>query len=152
RELLAVAQKKRKILGDIEKIQQRYASESTDLGIIDLVDLPMVRAFTDHVRQAQCPGQIQQLDTTIDQLDNEVEDVTRSLNLAKAEADSLNAQISGESASIGPLQSQVTAAETEAEQVTRRRSAYEDLLTAQDLDVPETSDEFWNLREELLGQ
>ena len=31
RELLAVAQKKRKILGDIEKIQQRYASESTDL-------------------------------------------------------------------------------------------------------------------------
>ncbi|PRC49145.1 nuclease, partial [Mycobacterium sp. ITM-2017-0098] len=42
RELLAVAQRKRKILGDIEKIQQRYASESTDLGIIDLVDLPMV--------------------------------------------------------------------------------------------------------------
>jgi uncharacterized protein YPO0396 len=101
RELLAVAQKKRKILGDIEKIQQRYASESTDLGIIDLVDLPMVRAYTDHVRVAQCPAQIAQLDTTIDQLDNEYEDVTRSLNLAKAEADSLNAQISGSSASIG---------------------------------------------------
>ncbi|HEY9305481.1 MAG TPA: ATP-binding protein, partial [Mycobacterium sp.] len=30
RELLAVAQRKRKILGDIEKIQQRYASESSD--------------------------------------------------------------------------------------------------------------------------
>jgi hypothetical protein len=29
RELLAVAQKKRKILGDIEQIQQRYASESS---------------------------------------------------------------------------------------------------------------------------
>ncbi len=55
RELLAVAQKKRKILGDIEQIQQRYASESSDLGIIDLVDAPMVRAFTDHVRLAQCP-------------------------------------------------------------------------------------------------
>ncbi|WP_370500635.1 ATP-binding protein [Mycolicibacterium sp. jd] len=152
RELLAVAQKKRKILGDIEKIQQRYASESTDLGIIDLVDLPMVRAYTDHVRVAQCPAQIAQLDTTIDQLDNEYEDVTRSLNLAKAEADSLNAQISGSSASIGPLQSQVTAAETEAEQVSRRRGAYEDMLTAQQLDVPETADDFWNLREELLAQ
>ncbi len=152
RELLAVAQKKRKILGDIEKIQQRYASESTDLGIIDLVDLPMVRAYTDHVRLAQCPGQVDQLDTTIDQLDNEYEDVTRSLNLAKAEADSLNAQISGSSASIGPLQSQVTAAETEAEQVSRRRGAYEDMLAAQDLDVPETADDFWNLREALLGQ
>ncbi|MGE4364766.1 MAG: ATP-binding protein, partial [Mycolicibacterium sp.] len=152
RELLAVAQKKRKILGDIEKIQQRYASESTDLGIIDLVDLPMVRAYTDHVRVAQCPAQIAQLDTTIDQLDNEYEDVTRSLNLAKAEADSLNAQISGSSASIGPLQSQVTAAETEAEQVSRRRGAYEDMLAAQQLDVPETADDFWNLREELLAQ
>ncbi len=152
RELLAVAQKKRKILGDIEKIQQRYASESTDLGIIDLVDLPMVRAYTDHVRLAQCPAQVSQLDTTIDQLDNEHEDITRSLNLAKAEADSLNAQISGSSASIGPLQSQVTAAETEAEQVSRRRNAYEDLLAAQGLDAPETADAFWNLREELLAQ
>lgn len=152
RELLAVAQRKRKILGDIEKIQQRYASESTDLGIIDLVDLPMVRAYTDHVRLAQCPAQIAQLDTTIDQLENEYEDVTRSLNLAKAEADSLNAQISGTSANIGPLQSQVTAAETEAEQIERRRAAYEDMLAAQDLDVPDTADEFWNLREELLQQ
>ncbi|KKF02524.1 ATP-binding protein [Mycolicibacterium obuense] len=152
RELLAVAQRKRKILGDIEKIQQRYASESTDLGIIDLVDLPMVRAYTDHVRLAQCPAQIAQLDTTIDQLENEYEDVTRSLNLAKAEADSLNAQISGTSANIGPLQSQVTAAETEAEQIERRRAAYEDMLAAQDLEVPDTADEFWNLREELLQQ
>ncbi len=152
RELLAVAQRKRKILGDIEKIQQRYASESTDLGIIDLVDLPMVRAYTDHVRLAQCPAQIAQLDTTIDQLENEYEDVTRSLNLAKAEADSLNAQISGTSANIGPLQSQVTAAETEAEQIERRRAAYEDMLAAQDLDVPDSADEFWNLREELLQQ
>lgn len=152
RELLAVAQKKRKILGDIEKIQQRYASESTDLGIIDLVDLPMVRAYTDQVRLAQCPAQIEQLDSTVDQLDNEYEDVTRSLNLAKAEADSLNAQISGSSASIGPLQSQVTAAETEAEQVSRRRGAYEDMLAAQQLDAPETADDFWNLREELLAQ
>lgn len=152
RELLAVAQRKRKILGDIEKIQQRYASESSDLGIIDLVDAPMVRAFTDHVRVAQCPTQIAQLDATIDQLDNEYEDVTRSLNLAKAEADSLNAQISGNSASLGPLQSQVTAAETEAEQVSRRRAAYEDMLAAQGLDIPDTAEEFWNLREELLAE
>ena len=112
----------------------------------------MVRAYTDHVRLAQCPTQIAQLDTTIDQLDNEHEDITRSLNLAKAEADSLNAQISGSSASIGPLQSQVTAAETEAEQVSRRRGAYEDMLTAQGVDVPDTADHFWNLREELLAE
>lgn len=155
RELLAVAQRKRRILGDIEQVQQRYASESSDLGIIDLVDAPMVRAFTDHVRLAQCPTQITTLDGTIDQLENEYEDVTRSLNLAKAEADSLNAQISGSSANIAPLQSQVTAAETEAEQVTRRRAAYEDLLAAQDLenrwDIPDTADDFWNLREELLA-
>jgi len=152
RELLAVAQRKRKILGDIEKIQQRYASESTDLGIIDLVDLPMVRAYTDHVRLAQGPAQIAQLDTTIDQLDNEYEDVTRALNMAKEEADSLNAQISGTSANIGPLQSQVTAAEAEAEQVSRRRSAYEDLLAAQNMELPDTADDFWNLREDLLKQ
>jgi uncharacterized protein YPO0396 len=152
RELLAVAQRKRKILGDIEKIQQRYASESSDLGIIDLVDQPMVRAYTDHVRLAQCPAQIQSLDATIDQLGNEYEDVTRQLNLAKAEGDSLNAQISGSSASIGPLQSQVAGAEAQAEEVSRRRAAYESLLTAQGLDAPETADEFWNLREELTTQ
>ncbi|MFI5509089.1 ATP-binding protein [Mycobacterium sp. NPDC051804] len=152
RELLAVAQKKRKILGDIEQIHLRYASESSDLGIIDLVDAPMVRAFTDHVRLAQSPTQITTLDGTIAQLENEYEDVTRSLNLAKAEADSLNAQISGSSANIAPLQSQVTAAETESEQIERRRAAYDDLLAAQDIDSPDTADEFWNLREELLTQ
>jgi uncharacterized protein YPO0396 len=152
RELLAVAQKKRKILGDIEQIQHRYAAESSDLGIIDLVDAPMVRAYTDHVRLAQCPEQIATLDGTIDQLENEYEDVTRSLNLAKAEADSLNAQISGSSANIAPLQSQVNAAEAEAEQVERRRAAYDDLLTAHDIDIPDTADEFWNLREDLLAQ
>ncbi len=152
RELLAVAQRKRKILGDIEKIQQRYATESSDLGIIDLVDQPMVRAYTDHVRLAQCPAQIEALDTTIDQLGDEYEDVTRQLNLAKAEADSLNAQISGTSSSIGPLQSQVAAAEAKAEEISRRRAAYESLLTAQGLDIPDTADEFWNLREELSTQ
>ena len=152
RELLAVAQRKRKILGDIEKIQQRYGSESSDLGIIDLVDAPMVRAFTDHVRIEQIPGQVSGLDGTIAQLENEYEDVTRSLNLAKAEADSLNAQISGSSANIAPLQSQVTAAETEAEQIERRRAAYEDVLTAHEIELPETADEFWNLREELQAQ
>jgi uncharacterized protein YPO0396 len=149
RELLAVAQRKRKILGDIEKIQQRYGSESSDLGIIDLVDQPTVRAYSDHVRLAQCPAQIDSLDATIDQLGNEYEDVTRQLNLAKAEGDSLNAQISGSSASIGPLQSQVAGAEAQAEEVSRRRVAYESLITAQDLDIPDTADEFWNLREEL---
>ncbi len=152
RELLAVAQKKRKILGDIEKIQQRYASESSDLGIIDLVDQPMVRAYTDHVRLSQCGPQIESLDATIDQLGNEYEDVTRQLNLAKAEGDSLNAQISGSSASLGPLQSQVAAAEAQAEQVSRRRAAYESMLGAHDIDVPDTADEFWNLREELAAQ
>jgi uncharacterized protein YPO0396 len=152
RELLAVAQRKRKILGDIETIQQRYALESSDLGIIDLVDAPMVRAYTDHVRLAQCPAQIASLDSTIDQLGNEYEDVTRQLNLAKAEGDSLNAQISGSSASIGPLQSQVAAAEAQAEEVSRRYAAYESMVSAQDLDAPETADEFWNLREELTGE
>ncbi|MDT5340157.1 MAG: hypothetical protein QOD90_5662 [Mycobacterium sp.] len=152
RELLAVAQRKRKILGDIERIQQRYGSESSDLGIIDLVDQPMVRAYTDHVRLAQCPAQIDSLDTTIDQLGNEYEDVTRALNLAKAEADSLNAQISGSSASIGPLQSQVAAAEAQADEVSRRRAAYESMVTPQGVEIPETADEFWNLREELSTQ
>ena len=36
RELLAVAQRKRKILGDIEAIQHRYAPGASDPGIIDL--------------------------------------------------------------------------------------------------------------------
>jgi uncharacterized protein YPO0396 len=152
RELLAVAQRKRKILGDIEKIQQRYASESSDLGVIDLVDQQTVRAYTDHVRLAQCPAQIEGLDTTIDQLGDEYEDVTRQLNLAKAEADSLNAQISGTSANIGPLQSQVAAAEAKAEEVSRRRAAYESMLSAQGLDIPDDADEFWNLREELITE
>jgi chromosome segregation ATPase len=65
---------------------------------------------------------------------------------------SLNAQISGSSANIALLQSQVTAAESEAEQVERRRAAYDEMLTAQDVEIPDTADEFWNLREELLTQ
>ena len=74
---------------------------------------PMVRAYTDHVRLAQCPAQI---DVARRHHRPARATSTRTspgqLNLAKAEADSLNAQISGSSANIGPLQSQVTAAET----------------------------------------
>ncbi len=152
RELLAVAQRKRKILGDIEAIQVRYASESSDLGIIDLVDLPMVRAYTDHVRLRDSPAQVESLDTSITQLDNEYADLTRQLNLAKAEGDSLNAQISGASANVGPLQAQVTAAEAASEEVSRRRAAFEELLTAQDIEIPDSADEFWELREDLTKQ
>lgn len=152
RELLAVAQRKRKILGDIETIQVRYASESSDLGIIDLVDTQMVRAYTDHVRLQQCPAQVENLDGTIDQLENEYADLTRQLNLAKAEGDSLNAQISGASTNIGPLQSQVAAAEAQAEEITRRHAAYEEMVSAQGVPVPESADEFWNLREDLSKQ
>ncbi|CAM5732828.1 SbcC/MukB-like Walker B domain-containing protein [Mycolicibacterium aubagnense] len=152
RELLAVAQRKRKILGDIEAIQVRYASESTDLGIIDLVDLPMVRAYTDHVRLRHCPAEIETLDATIDQLENENADLTRQLNLAKAEGDSLNAQISGASANVGPLQAQVNAAEAQADEVARRRAGYEEMVAALGVEVPDTAEEFWNLREELTRQ
>ncbi|KIU14909.1 ATP-binding protein [Mycolicibacterium llatzerense] len=152
RELLAVAQRKRKILGDIEAIQVRYASESTDLGIIDLVDLPMVRAYTDHVRLRHCPAEIETLDATIDQLEHENADLTRQLNLAKAEGDSLNAQINGASANVAPLQSQVTAAEAQADDVARRRAGYEEMVAALGVEVPDSADEFWNLREELTRQ
>ena len=152
RELLAVAQRKRKILGDIEAIQVRYAAESTDLGIIDLVDLPMVRAYTDHVRLRQCPAEIATLDATIDQLENEYGDLTKQLNLAKAEGDSLNAQINGASADVGPLQAQVTNAEAQADDVARRRDTYQEMVTALGFEVPDTADEFWNLREELTRQ
>jgi uncharacterized protein YPO0396 len=152
RELLAVAQRKRRILGDIEAIQVRYAAESTDLGIIDLVDLPMVRAYTDHVRLRQCPTEIETLDAIIDQLENEHGDLTRQLNLAKSEGDSLNAQINGASANVGPLQAQVTNAEAQADEVARRRAGYEQMVAAQSFEVPDTADEFWNLREELTRQ
>ncbi|MUL76617.1 ATP-binding protein [Mycolicibacterium sp. CBMA 226] len=152
RELLAVAQRKRKILGDIEAIQVRYASESTDLGIIDLVDLPMVRAYTDHVRLRHCPAEIETLDATIDQLENENADLTRQLNLAKAEGDSLNAQITGASANVGPLQAQLNTAEAQADNVARRRAAYEEMVAALGAEVPDTAEEFWNLREELTRQ
>lgn len=152
RELLAVAQRKRKILGDIETIQIRYASESSDLGIIDLVDTQMVRTYTDHVRLQQCPAQVENLDGTIDQLENEYGDLTRQLNLAKAEGDSLNAQISGASTNVGPLQSQVAAAEAQAEEITRRYATYAEMVTAQGVPVPDSADEFWNLREDLSKQ
>ena len=152
RELLAVAQRKRRILGDIETIQARYASESSDLGIIDLVDAQMVRAYTDHVRLQQCPAEVENLDGTIDQLENEYADLTRQLNLAKAEGDSLNAQISGASTNVGPLQSQVAAAEAQAEEIARRHGAYAEMVTAQGLPVPDSADEFWNLREDLSKQ
>ena len=45
---------------------------------IDLVDAPMVRASTDHVRLAQCPTQIATLDGTISGW-TEVVDPTRAL-------------------------------------------------------------------------
>jgi hypothetical protein len=52
-----------------------HASRPT-LGIIDQVDLPMVRGYTDHVRLRHCPAEIESLDATIDQLENESADLT----------------------------------------------------------------------------
>ena len=95
-----------------EQALQRRQQYVTPGGALTFVSTYLGTNKMEMLALGRSPEQIAQLDSTIDQLDNEYEDVTRSLNLAKAEADSLNAQISGNSASLGPLQSQVTAAET----------------------------------------
>ncbi len=98
----------------------------------------MVRAFTDHVRLAAVPGPDR---PNARQHHRPAGERVRGPHppasiWLRPKRDSLNAQISGASTNVGPLQSQVTAAEAQAEEIERRRAAYEELVSAQGVASP----------------
>ena len=107
RTLLDIAQRKRKILGDIELIQERYVSESASLSVIDIIDAAMVRDHIDHIRLNQCPSEIEILDGHLFQLDVELAERADQRDVLTAERDTVIAQINNASTAIAPLKARL---------------------------------------------
>jgi uncharacterized protein YPO0396 len=152
RTLLDIAQRKRKILGDIELVQERYASESASLGVIDIIDAAIVRDHIDRIRLNQCPTEIEILDGHIDQLDAELAERADQRDVLTAERDTVTAQINNASTAIAPLKARLEEADKRSGEVARRRTAYDERVFALDAQPPDSDEDFWALRELFLNE
>ncbi|TMS51963.1 nuclease [Mycobacterium sp. DBP42] len=152
RGLLDVARRKRNTLGNIAAVQARYADEAAKFGVIDTIDNAMIRDYIDHVRLAQAGPEIANLDDQITQLGAQRDEFGTQQRQLKNEHNSLMAQINTVTVDLVPLQQRLTEAERISEEVSRRRSTYEDKVTSLGLTPPDDGEEFWSLRETLMEE
>lgn len=152
RGLLDVARRKRNTLGNIAAVQARYADEAAKFGVIDTIDNAMIRDYVDHVRLAQAGPEITNLDDQITQLGAQRDEFGTQQRQLKNEHNALMAQINSVAVDLVPLQQRLTEAERISEEVSRRRSAYEEKVTSLGLTPPDNGEEFWSLRETLMEE
>lgn len=152
RGLLDIARRKRNTLGNIAAVQERYADEAAKFGVIDTIDNAMIRDYVDTLRAQQAGPEIDNLDDQITQLGAQRDEFGAQQRQLKNEHNSLMAQINSSTVDLVPLQQRLSEAERISEEVARRRSGYEDKVTALDFTAPETAEDFWSLRETLMEE
>lgn len=150
RNALAVARRKRQILGDIGEIQQTYTSDAAALATVDVIDRQMVRDWVDEQRLSQITPQVEMLDAEITRLGAECEEIRSRQTMLTSERDQLTARIGAADSSLAPLRAELSRAQAHAEEVSRRRDAYEQALW--ELGYPTTEDaaDFDLMRSESL--
>ncbi|MBF9520692.1 nuclease [Mycobacterium sp. MHSD3] len=151
RAALAVAQRQRQTLGDIEQIQQTYASDAAQLATVDVVDHHTVRDYVDQQRLALAGPEIDLLDTEITRLGGECDEIQSRQDILTGERDKLLGRIAAADSNLAPLKSELAHARARAEEVSRRRTAYDSALwdLGHDEDV-ESAEEFEAMRVESL--
>ena len=87
RNALAVAQRKRQTLGDIEEVQQTYAGEAAQLASIEIVDRRMVGDWVDERRLSQLGPEVHLLDAEINRLGDERQEMKTQQNGLTGERD-----------------------------------------------------------------
>lgn len=150
RNALAVAQKKRNILGDIGDIHQRYVTEGAQLASIDVVDLQMVRDWIDEQRLAQISPEVTRLDTEIDRIGTEHDELVSQRATAIAKRDELNARIESAGGGVASLRTELAYANERAQRVSRDRSNYDQLLWDMGYPPPDDAADFDAMRSESL--
>ncbi|ASF10909.1 hypothetical protein NBRGN_065_00390 [Nocardia brasiliensis NBRC 14402] len=128
RNALAVAQKKRGVLGDVEDIHDRYVTEGAQLASIDIIDQQMVRDWVDEQRLAQIEPEVLGLDTEIERIGAERQELSNQRDILTAKRDVLTARIASAGGDLPSLRAELAQASDYAEKVGRQRTRYDELL------------------------
>jgi uncharacterized protein YPO0396 len=151
RNALAVAQRKRHTLGDIEEIQQIYASDAAQLATVDIIDHQMVRDWVDEQRRASIGPEVELLDAEIARLGAECEEIKTQQAVLTGERDKLTARIAAADSNLAPLRAELSQAHARAEEVSRHRIVYDQALWDLGYPAAETADDFESMRAESLA-
>ena len=151
RSALAVAQRKRRTLGDIEAIQQAYVSDSAQLATVDIIDHQMVRDWVDERRLAGIGPEVELLDAEINRLGAECDELQTQQDVLTGERDRLTARIAAADSNLAPLRAELSHARARADEVSRHRTAYEQALWDLDYASAENAEEFEELRAESVA-
>jgi len=127
RNALAVAQRKRTTLGDIEDINHRYVTESAQLASIDIIDTQMVHDWVNEQRLTLIGPEVARLDSEIERLGGERQELHSEREILVAKRDELTARIAAAGGGLASLRSELAQASERAEKISRRRTLYLDL-------------------------
>ncbi|WP_074852744.1 ATP-binding protein [Gordonia westfalica] len=152
RELLDVARRKRTILGNIEEVHERYASESATFSVLDTIDSTTIRSYVNNLRIRNAQPEVSDLDDQITRLDGDLAALTTQHDQLRQDHSLLLARIATSTGDLAPLREQLGGAQKLSTEVTARRNAYEDKVSALGFSPPTNAEGFWSLREELIEE
>ncbi|GAB83982.1 SbcC/MukB-like Walker B domain-containing protein [Gordonia rubripertincta] len=152
RELLDVARRKRTILGNIEEVQERYATESATFSVLDTIDSNTIRSYVNNLRIRNAQPEVADLDDQITRLDGDLAALTTQHDQLRQDHSLLLARIATSTGDLAPLREQLGGAQKLSTEVTARRNAYEDKVSALGFSPPTNAEGFWSLREELIEE
>ncbi|MDV3219407.1 ATP-binding protein [Mycobacterium avium] len=125
RKALGVAQSKRRVLGDIEIIHDRYVTESAQLASIGIVDKQMVHDWVDELRLAAIGPEVSVLDADIEQIGAERDELNSKNRVLVRTRDELTARIAKAGSGLSTLRHELAVAEDRADTTSRRRHDYD---------------------------
>ena len=150
RELLDVARRKRTILGDIETVQERYATEAASFTVLDTVDPSLVRSYVTNLRIHNAEPEIADLDDQIARLDGDLAALTAQHDQLRSDHSHLLSRIATSTGDLAPLQEQLASAQKVSNEASIRRATYEHKISALGFEIPEDGESFWALRAQLM--
>ncbi|MFL1598522.1 AAA family ATPase [Gordonia amicalis] len=152
RELLDVARRKRTILGNIEEVHERYATESATFSVLDTIDSTTIRSYVNNLRIRNAQPEVADLDDQITRLDSDLAALTTQHDQLRQDHSLLLARIATSTGDLAPLREQLGGAQKLSTEVTARRNSYEDKVSAFGFSPPTNAEGFWSLREELIEE
>ncbi|MDH3018390.1 ATP-binding protein [Gordonia alkanivorans] len=152
RELLDVARRKRTILGNIEEVHERYATESATFSVLDTIDSTTIRSYVNNLRIRNAQPEVADLDDQITRLDGDLAALTTQHDQLRQDHSLLLARIATSTGDLAPLREQLGGAQKLSTEVTARRNAYEDKVSALGFSPPTNAEGFWSLRAELIEE
>lgn len=152
RELLEVSRRKRTILGDIESVQERYAGEAATFSVLDTIDPAMLKSYVTNLRLHNAAPEISDLDDQIARLDGDLASLTVQHDQLRQDHSHLLSRIATSTGDLAPLQEQLATAQKVSNEASIRRASYEHRITSLGYTIPESAEDFWELRETLMEE